>query len=211
MKKTILFDFWGTLVENGVWSPIKQVRTILNINIPFPEYVVRMEKAMMTQKFDSLTTAFKEVCKEFGLDCNKEKLEQLVGMWNKSWMLASPYTEVLEELPKLKNEYRLVLISNTDCFSVQQVMDKFKLAPLFDHHYFSYDIHLIKTDKDFFKRVLTEVNATPEECIMVGDSIQSDILPAKRAGIKVILVDRKDCQDFQPKIKSFKELESVLK
>lgn len=211
MKKVIFFDFWGTLVENGVWSPIKQVKTILNIDILFPEYVVRMEKAMMTKKFNSLIDAFKEVCKEFNLDCNEELLEQLVGMWNKSWMLASPYAEVVEELQKLKPQYQLILVSNTDCISVQRVMDKFKLAQLFDKYYFSYDLQLIKTDKDFFKRVLTEINAAPEECTMVGDSIQSDIIPAKKAGMNVILIDRKDRQDFQPKIKSFKELESVLK
>ena len=75
MVKAILFDFWGTLVENGVWSPIKQVKRIINIHTPFSEYVVRMEKAMMTQKFSSLKDAFESVCKEFGVECGKEQIE----------------------------------------------------------------------------------------------------------------------------------------
>ena len=54
MTKIILLDFWGTLVENGVWSPTKQVRNILGIRMPFPEYVVRMERSMMTKEFSSL-------------------------------------------------------------------------------------------------------------------------------------------------------------
>ena len=86
MTKAILFDFWGTLVENGVWSPIKQVRNILEIKLPFPEYVVRMEKAMMTSKFNNLKEAFENVCKEFNLEINNDKIDSLVGMWNKSWM-----------------------------------------------------------------------------------------------------------------------------
>ena len=30
MTKAIIFDLWGTLVENGVHSPIKQVKNILS-------------------------------------------------------------------------------------------------------------------------------------------------------------------------------------
>ena len=68
MVKAILFDFWGTLVENGVHSPIKQVKNILNIRLPFSEYVIRMEKAMMTQEFSSLKDAFIAVGKEFNIE-----------------------------------------------------------------------------------------------------------------------------------------------
>ena len=50
MVKAVIFDFWGTLMENGVWSPIKQVQQILQIDLPFSEYVGRMEQAMMTEK-----------------------------------------------------------------------------------------------------------------------------------------------------------------
>ena len=69
MVKAILFDFWGTLVSNGVWSPIKQVKQKLDINMPFSEYVVRMERAMMTEKFPSLKKAFENVFLEFSILC----------------------------------------------------------------------------------------------------------------------------------------------
>src|SRR3989344_5406856 len=149
MVKAIIFDFWGTLVENGVWSPIKQVQQILNINMPFSEYVGRMEQAMMTQKFDSLREAFEAVCEEFKVECNEEKMEALIGMWNKSWMLAKPYEEVQEELRKLKEEYKLILVSNPDNFSINQVLDKFQLREYFDYVFLSYEAGLLKTDPKF--------------------------------------------------------------
>src|SRR3989344_2881891 len=117
MVKAIIFDFWGTLVENGVWSPIKQVQQILNLDLSFSDYVSRMELAMMTKKFDSLKEAFQAVCEEFAVSCTEEKMEQLIGTWNKSWMLAKPYEEVQEELDNLKKEYKLILVSNTDNLS----------------------------------------------------------------------------------------------
>lgn len=210
MITTILFDFWGTLVENGVWSPIKQVKNILKIDLPFSEYVVRMERAMMTQKFDSLSNAFKAICQEFKIEIHEEKIAELVGLWNKSWMLAQPYPEVVEELKKLGEKYKLILISNTDCFSVTQVLDKFNLRKLFDRLFLSCEVHQIKTDKNFFKLVLEEMRLSPEDCLMIGDSILSDMRAAEKAGIKAVLINRKGRRDYPTKIESLKDIERFL-
>ncbi|MEK6809343.1 MAG: HAD family hydrolase [Nanoarchaeota archaeon] len=210
MIKAIIFDFWGTLVENGVWSPIKQVQQILNLDLPFSDYVGRMEQAMMTKKFDSLKEAFQAVCGEFDVSCTEDKMEQLIGMWNKSWMLAKPYEEVQEELNNLKKEYKLILVSNTDNFSISQVLDKFRLREVFDHVFLSCEMGLIKTDAKFLKKVLKEAKLTADDCALVGDSILSDMEASKEARIKGILIDRKQRQHFQPKIRNLKELQSIL-
>ncbi len=210
MVKAIIFDFWGTLVENGVWSPIKQVKQILDIDVPFSEYVVRMEKAMMASTFLSLKDAFENVCKEFEIPCTEAKMEQLIGVWNRSWMLAKPYEEVKEELEKLQKRYRLILVSNTDCFSIEQVLDKFQLRGYFGQIFLSYQMGLIKTEEKFLKCVLKELKLKAEDCVMVGDSILSDVEAAKNAGIKAILMDRKNGQEFNPKIRNLKELQALL-
>lgn len=210
MVKAIIFDFWGTLVENGVWSPIKQVQQILRIDLPFSEYVGRMEQAMMTKKFNSLREAFEAVCTEFNVQCSEEKMEALIGMWNKSWMLAKPYEEVQEELGKLKGEYKLILVSNTDNFSINQVLEKFQLREFFDHVFLSYEVGLLKTDPKFLKKVLKETGLTADDCVFVGDSILSDMEAAKEAKIRGILIDHKQRQHFHPKIRNLKELQSIL-
>lgn len=210
MVKAILFDFWGTLVENGVWSPTKQVKNILQINLPFSEYVVRMERAMMAQKFDSLQEAFENVCKEFNVECPSDRMEQLIGMWNKSWMLAKPYEDVVPALERLKEKYKLILVSNTDAVSILRVLDKFKMNDLFDKKYLSYEIGMIKTDKNFLKLVVDEMGLSVEDFVLVGDSMQSDMQPAERIGMKAILIDRKESRDYSPRIKTLEELEGQL-
>lgn len=210
MIKAIIFDFWGTLVENGVWSPIKQVKRILAVDAPFSEYVVRMEKAMMTHTFSSLKDAFENVCREFKVPCTEAKMELLIGVWNRSWMLAKPYEEVKEELEKLQKRYRLILVSNTDCFSINQVLDKFQLRTYFDQIYLSYQMGMIKTEENFLKKILKESKLKAEDCVMVGDSILSDAEAAKNAGLKAILIDRRNGQEFRPKIRNLKELQTLL-
>ena len=210
MVKAIFFDFWGTLVENGVWSPIKQVKNILRINLPFPEYVVRMEKAMMTQAFPSLKEAFQAICTEFSLEADDKQMDELIGIWNKSWMLAHPYEEVEKVLEELQTKYDLYLISNTDSTSILNVIEKFSLDQYFKKKFLSFDLGTIKTDPEFLETVLRETKLKKEECMVVGDSLQSDVIAAEKAGIKAVLVDRRDKRDFHLKIKNLNELKEIL-
>ena len=84
------------------------------------------------------------------------------------------------------------------------------MAPLFDELFFSHQLNLIKTDKLFLKQVLIKLNLTPSECVVVGDSIQSDIIPAKRWGMNAVLIDRKNTRNYHPKIKTLTDLDKLL-
>ena len=211
MKKVVIFDFWGTLIENGVWSPIRQAKNILEINIDYSEYVVRLERAMMTKKFETLGAAFEAVCAEFGINYESKKIDKLVGLWNKNWILAEPYEDTLDILKELKGNFKLVLISNTDCFSVSSVVDKYNLRGFFDLILFSYEVGMLKTDEGFYQKIFDGLKVVPGDCLAVGDSIETDIKAAQNAGVDVVLIDRKRRREFNPKIEKLDELKEMLK
>lgn len=211
MTKLIIFDFWGTLVENGVFpSPTQQARSILNLRMNFVDFVIRFEKAFMLEKFADLREAFTKVCSEFEIDPSEELLDNLVGMWNKNMLLAKPFPEVTKALAQLQQTYTLAIISNADCFSVEQVLDKYALRKYFKSMRLSYEEGILKLNPELFKRVLNDVNVNPEDAIMVGDSIHSDMLSAKQVGIPGILVDRKDKRQFEQKVQRLDMLSEVI-
>jgi len=201
MKKVIIFDFWGTLVEQGVYSPIKQVRRILDLeSVNYPEFVSRLQTAMMREKFGSLNDAFEKVLLEFKIELNKNIIEELIGVWNKNWLLAMPYNETVEVLKKLKKNHTLVLIANTDEFSVNNVLQKFNLVEFFDLVCLSYNEGILKNDISFYKNIISKLNVDFNDCLVVGDSIESDIKIAQREGIDAVLIDRRNRRDFEKKI-----------
>ena len=53
----------------------------------------------------------------------------------------------------------------------------------FSHHFISEEIGYAKPQPEFFAYALKQVNARPEEVLMIGDSITSDIAGAQAAGI----------------------------
>ncbi len=208
--KGLLFDFWGTLVDNGIKpSPVRQAKEILKIEQPFQDYIVRFEEAFMTQDFEDLYAAFENVCQEFGKEPDKEVLDELVGMWNKSYLKAKPYPETIEVLESLQDDYKLGLISNTPS-SIQRVLDKFDLEKYFDSLVMSYQTGMLKTNQEMFEIILNELGLSKDEVFMVGDSIATDIKGAERAGIKPILIDRWDNRHYERRISSLKELEKYL-
>lgn len=209
--KGIIFDFWGTLVNQGINpSPVKQAKRILRANLLFRDYIVRFEDSFMTEEFDNLTDAFKNVAKEFDLNPPEFVYEKLVGMWNKNTLLSKPYDETVEVLEDLKEDYKLILIANTDPSSIPQVLEKFKLKDYFDAAVFSFEIGKLKTDKEMFKKVFKETGLKKDELVMVGDSIPSDMKGAENAGVTPILVDRNDKREYKNKVNDLTELREMI-
>ena len=213
MIKGIIFDFWGTLVENGVNpSPLKQVREGMHLdNIPFSAFVASFERSFMTRSFESLSEAFEQTCKNFNIRYNQLMLDELVGLWNKNRLLAKPFPETISTLDNLKSKgLKLALLSNTDCFSIEPLLEKYDMQKYFDTIVLSYKTGILKTDKKSFDIILKELGLNKDEVIMVGDSLQSDIAGAQNAGIKAVLIDRRNMREFEDKIASLEELERFL-
>ena len=207
--KAILFDFWGTLVENGTYSPLKQTYAILRVRMPFGEFVQRFEEVFMTQKFESQEQAFAQTLEHLGMPARKALVDELIGLWNKNRLLAKPYAETFDALADLKKTYKLVLLSNTDCF-VDSVLEKFSLRSYFDQTALSYEEGHLKTDPHLFEAALKKLKLSKNDVIMVGDSLETDIAGAVKAGIRAILVDRKNKRDFSPKICDLRELRECV-
>ena len=212
MVKAIIFDFFGTLVENGIHSPVKQAKWILGLrDMPFPDFIIKFEKAFMLQKFESLSKAFENVCKEFSIEPDEFTIDQLIGMWNKNKLLAKPFGDTINTLGDLKKDYKIILLSNTDAFSINDVLEKYSLKPIFDDIVFSYEIGLLKTDPEIFKKILKKHKLKKDDVVMVGDSLESDIKGAEQAGIEPVLLDRRDRMEYKNKITNLYQLRDFLK
>lgn len=213
MIKAVILDFWGTLVEIGVFpSPVKQVRYILRLDMPFQEYIVKFEEAFMLTKFDNLTEAFENVCKEFDVKPPKFVFDKLVGMWNKNMLLSRLFIDTVPTLDMLKKKkLKIALISNTDSISMEPLLEKFELRKYFEVVVLSYETGKLKTNPDMYKQCLKKLKVKKNEAIVIGDSVQSDIKGAEAAGIKALLLDRKNRMDHEGKILSLKEVEDHLK
>lgn len=74
---------------------------------------------------------------------------------------------------------------------------------------------VIKPTKEYFDYILRDLNCSPEQCLMIGDSITNDIIGAKKSGMNVCFYNPKHKEisdniscDFE--IHSLAELKEIL-
>ncbi|MBW2969697.1 HAD family hydrolase [Candidatus Woesearchaeota archaeon] len=206
MVKAIFFDFWGTLAENGTYSPMKQTYNILRVRMPFGEFAEKLENTLMTKPFEDQATAFTEVCKTFNATTHPVVIDKLIGVWNKNKLLAKLYPETIDTLKALKEKkIKIILVSNAPSNSVEPVLEKFEMNDLFDGIFLSHQHGKLKTT-GLFEIALKKHKLKPEQALSIGDSMETDIKGAEAAGIKAYLIDRKGRREYENKISSLTEI-----
>ncbi len=206
MIKGVFFDFWGTLVENGTYSPLKQSYQILRVRIPFGEFAEQFEKVLMTKQYEDQAAAFTEVCNAFRVNPIPIVIEKLIGVWNKNRLLAKLYPDTIDTLKALKEKkIKVALISNAPTNSIEPVLERFEMNELFDGLFISCEQGKLKTE-GLFEAALKKLKLKKEDVISIGDSIETDIKGAETAGVKAYLLDRKGRREFTNKITTLTEI-----
>ena len=97
------------------------------------------------------------------------------------------YPGVTEALKKLRQDgYRLWLLSNAQRVFTAFELNHLGLAPYFDGLYLSSDFSCRKPDIRFFSALLEEQHLKKENCLMIGNDLDTDIAGAKNAGLDTL-------------------------
>jgi putative hydrolase of the HAD superfamily len=91
---------------------------------------------------------------------------------------------VAEVLPELRlRGHRLMLLTKGDLFDQEGKLARSGLGDLFDH------VEVVsEKDEATYQRLFRRYQATPEDFIMIGNSLKSDVLPVARLGYRAIYV-----------------------
>lgn len=108
--------------------------------------------------------------------------------WNA--MLLDLPPERLDLLQKLKDKYRLFLLSNTNEIHISAYSEYLRqtfgfadLSHIFEKEYYSYRVGKRKPDREIFEMVLAENNLQPKETLFIDDSVQH-VEGARLTGIR---------------------------
>jgi putative hydrolase of the HAD superfamily len=117
---------------------------------------------------------------------------KVVAAWN-AMILDFP-VQNLDLLKKLKNKYRIFLLSNTNDIHLQAVNRALKLVsheknldPFFEKTYYSFEMGMRKPDAEIFNKVCLENNLELSKTLFIDDT-ERHILGAKEIGLKTHLL-----------------------
>jgi len=101
------------------------------------------------------------------------------------------YEETFAILDELKKSYKLLLLTNGSPDLQQEKLDGVpELIPYFDSIVISGDFGEGKPSSKLFAHAMERIGIAPEEGIMVGDKLTTDILGANRIGMTSVWINR---------------------
>ena len=108
-----------------------------------------------------------------------------------------PYSN--EVLEYLKMKYKLALITNvqhpTDRKKIIEILREANLSGYFEEIVVSTELGISKPNPRIFEKVIEKFNVKPNEAVMVGNIISTDIFGGNRVGLKTILFQ--PSEDYQ--------------
>ena len=109
--------------------------------------------------------------------------------WGKTHTLVPGAKEMLENLQA--KGYRLFAASNSFGHLQRSRLERAGILKYFEDTYISMDIGYDKPDVRYFEEALRRCGLQPNEVLMIGDSLTTDILGAQAVGMDTIFVDRR--------------------
>lgn len=97
-----------------------------------------------------------------------------------------PYPDVPTALKRLRNRYRLGLISNGNSRPVLS-----RLPVTLDFAVFAQECGYAKPDPRIFEFALLTSGCAPDEVLHVGDSLKDDVCGAKNSGLRSVWLNRR--------------------
>ena len=97
------------------------------------------------------------------------------------------YPQAAECLAQLHRRYKLGIIANQNPGTADR-MKKYGISQFLDVIIASAEEGIEKPDPRIFELALDRTNCLPENAVMIGDRLDNDITPAKKAGLKTIWI-----------------------
>ncbi len=191
--KNIIFDLGGVIINLDIPKTISEFNKLSNQ--PFESIYNQLQQTPVFDLFDKGQITEKDFFVELKKALRNDVTdEELLFAWNA--MLLDFPKHRLELLSKLKPNYRLFLLSNTNESHVLEFEKTLfashgyqNLEPFFEKVYYSCRMNQRKPNADIFESVLNENNLIAEETLFIDDSPQH-VEGALTLGVKAMLLEK---------------------
>jgi len=172
-KKLIVFDFFGVISSEiaPIW-----------LRKYFNEEDAKRIKAEIVSKVDSGEITEMELYRQLGelASVSPDKVA-------KDWMdLVKINDRLVNFIKELKENYKVILLSNASDTYLRKILNRYELISLFDEIIISSEVKLVKPGNEIYQLALDRMQVKPEESVMIDDNIVN-INGAENAGMDGIL------------------------
>src|SRR3990167_4725641 len=203
--QAVCFDMWGTLYE-GVggkeWEDLQQnlgargveKKTFYKLGLDsllLQSWSLRDGIRYLAKKLTNITPLSSSVILPPSTRWKDLIVEKAYRSWWQIVEKSKPYPETIGLLKKLKRiGLRLIIISNTDSESFYFKIKQYNLGEYFEKYFISSETGSLKHTGNLFQSAQNYLKLPKDLILMVDDSFDHGVLPARNFGWQALLVAR---------------------
>lgn len=205
MTQAILFDLDGTLIDDSMDTFLPPYFAALTKKVahlvPPDKFIAQLTASTraMVAKTDLTLTIEEAFAADFfpKLGIPRETLMPLLNdfyarEYPKLRAVVKPVAEARAVIARAIKQGYQVVIATMPVFPGTALRQRLEWGGIADFPYAlvtDYEtMHASKPHSAYYREIATMIGCAPEDCVMVGNEVQNDILPAKRAGMKTFFV-----------------------
>lgn len=188
----LIFDLGGVILDLSVKKTMKAFSTISGKKIAEIEAIYvehpsfdRYERGLIDDK------KFRDELR--GLLNDSATDEDLENAWNA--MLVDLPAKKLELLERLKDEFDVYLLSNTNALHINHIEENMLKDGSLDDYvhraYYSHELNMRKPESDIFNHVLKDANLHAENALFLDDNLEN-VKAARAMGFHTLHITRPD-------------------
>jgi len=193
--KNIIFDYGGVIINIDFKLSINAFKKLGFINVE--DCIFKSKGYYLLLKMEKGEISGNDFRNEIRKIANLKLTDHQIDFaWN-ALLLDMPIKRI-KLLEKLKTNYRIFLLSNTNSIHYNKYLKDLQnnfgysdFNKLFDKAWFSFQIKMVKPDSEIFKYALSAASILPNETLFIDDSI-TNIEIAKEIGIKTYYLNSED-------------------
>ena len=192
--KAVIFDLFGTLIENFSRSEYAAVFREMSgvLSVPADDFLEEWAAAFdqrATGVFATTADSIRNLAVKFNPGVTDEQIEHATRIrTDYTRRSVIPREGAIEVLEYLKDsEYRTALISDCTC-EIPVVWDSTPLAPFFDVVVFSCVVRIKKPNARIYNIATEQITVNPEACLYIGDGSSHELTGARAVGMYPVLI-----------------------
>lgn len=196
MIKAIFFDIDDTLYDSTKLTTMARqnsIRAMIDSGLPVKdeEKLYTLLNDIIKKHGSNYGKHYDRLLEELGLEMDPKIIAAgVVAYEHTKEGYLTPFPGVIPTLLKLKERYRLGVISNGLAVKQWEKLIGLGIHHLFDVVATSEELGYDKPQKEIFLFAVEKLGLSPEECTMVGDRIDTDILGGNLAGMKTVYIKK---------------------
>jgi FMN phosphatase YigB (HAD superfamily) len=187
--KTLIFDLGGVYFTRGSHIAVERIIDIYDIKKhhqlrEFFRDTYKKEGYLIRLGLITMEEFERRLISEFNI--HEDNVHHIKYLWFGSYVPNYKMDVLFEKLKEMELKLRLIVFSGNIKERVEFLNNRYQFLRFFDDYIFSYDYQKKKTDIDFYKILLENIDCEPSEAILIDDE-KKNVKMAESLGINGIL------------------------